>query len=133
MAPSTSNAAPDKKKGKGKADTLTKPDGPKRVTRQSSFVTEPEPPTGEPAVNDGIDAVDYKYSDAYKPEAVVNDVLISVLPASPAATTTLDSAHVHSGDTLDSRDDQGYLSPDTEEAIAAAVLSGGIIDTEEDH
>ncbi|KAG6809808.1 hypothetical protein H0H92_014670 [Tricholoma furcatifolium] len=123
MAPGNSSNAADKRKGKDKA-----PAEPKKstcLTQQASAVLDIDTALGNSAR--GNDAIDYSYSDM--PELITSGVgvRISVVPASSLPNDPEDPVRLATGSTLDIPEDE-YLSPDTEEALAANTLTEG--DTE---
>ncbi|KAG6822246.1 hypothetical protein H0H92_014666, partial [Tricholoma furcatifolium] len=122
MAPSNAGGA-DKKKGKDK--TPAEPKKSTRMTRQTSSIIEQDTALGDSAGDD--DVVDYGYSDMPDLATGGSGVRISVVPASSSRNDIEEPGRPTTGTTLDTADDE-YLSPDTEEALAANVLSGG--DTE---
>ncbi|KAG6808778.1 hypothetical protein H0H92_002932 [Tricholoma furcatifolium] len=126
MAPGTSGSNADKRKGKEKA-TDAPPKRTTRFTRQTSTALDLADTAEDATADDGGDTVDYGYSDA-EPHAIDSGVLISVQPATSSPQDNEELARVASGTTLETTDDQGYLSPDTEDAIAAAALAGNEVD-----
>ncbi|KAG6809708.1 hypothetical protein H0H92_015060 [Tricholoma furcatifolium] len=118
MAPSTA---------KGKDKALGEPKRSTRLTRQTSAALDLENAAMESAAYD--DAVDYGYSDAPDPVFVESGVRISVVPASSSAAVGENSSGPATGSTLDVPDDD-YLSPDTEDAMAANALAGNETDIE---
>ncbi|KAG6808030.1 hypothetical protein H0H92_005638, partial [Tricholoma furcatifolium] len=120
MAPGNTGGAADKRKGKDKA-----PKKSTRLTRQTSSALKTET-TLDDTIGDN-DIVDYGYSDLPDPVVGDNGVRISIMLASSSPNNLEESARPATGSTLDIPDVE-YLSPDTEEALAANALAGG--DTE---
>ncbi|KAG6824190.1 hypothetical protein H0H92_007683 [Tricholoma furcatifolium] len=127
MAPGPVSAPPDKRKGKEKS-TSQPPKAHSRLTRQASAALELENAAAN-AISDD-DAVNYEYSDAPNLGEIGTGIDISVLPASSSHDVNISSRPV-TGTTLDTLDEE-YLSPDTEDARAAAVLAGHDADPEND-
>ncbi|KAG6808419.1 hypothetical protein H0H92_004165 [Tricholoma furcatifolium] len=119
MAPSTA---------KGKEKVLGEPKRSTRLTRQTSAALDLENTAMDSATYD--DAVDYGYSDAPDPVTTDAGIRIAIVPASSSLVADDDASRPTTGSTLDLPDEE-YLSPDTEDAMAAIALAGNDTDGEE--